>query len=182
MPDSTQSSDGVITRPSSKSVAQTIDGLRRLMADRGFTVFNVIDHSGVAGRAGVQMPDSKLVLFGKPAVGAAVMVAAPLAALDIPLKVLVWEDRNGAVSVSYTTHRGSWPGGTTSRVPCVRPSTRSRRSLRPTWCITCADQDGRRPPGDRRAISADPRLDPRRPALEPHHRPRGQEITSRYHS
>ena len=101
MPDSTQPSDGVITKPSSKSVAQTIDGLRRLMADRGFTVFNVIDHSGVAGRAGVQMPDSKLVMFGKPAAGAAVMLAAPLAALDIPLKVLVWEDRNGVVSVSY---------------------------------------------------------------------------------
>jgi uncharacterized protein (DUF302 family) len=103
MLDSTQSSDGVITKPSSKSVAQTIDGLRRLIADRGFAVFNVIDHSGVAERAGVQMPDSKLVMFGKPAVGAAVMLAAPLAALDIPLKVLVWEDRNGAVSVSYNS-------------------------------------------------------------------------------
>jgi hypothetical protein len=78
MPDSTQSSDGVITKPSSKSVPQTIDGLRRLIADRGFTVFNVIDHSGVAGRAGVQMPDSKLVMFGKPAAGAAVMLAARL--------------------------------------------------------------------------------------------------------
>jgi uncharacterized protein (DUF302 family) len=93
MLDSTQSSDGVITKPSSKSVPQTIDGLRRLIAD----------HSGVAERAGVQMPDSKLVMFGKPAVGAAVMLAAPLAALDIPLKVLVWEDRNGAVSVSYNS-------------------------------------------------------------------------------
>ena len=99
MPDSTQSSDGVITKPSSKSVPQTIDGLRRLIEDRGFTVFNVIDHSGVAERAGVQMPDSTLVMFGKPTVGAAVM----LAALDIPLKVLVWEDRNGAVSVSYNS-------------------------------------------------------------------------------
>ena len=103
MLDSKQSSDGVITKPSSKSVPQTIDGLRRLIADRGFTVFNVIDHSGVAERAGVQMPDSKLVMFGKSAVGAAVMLAAPLAALDIPLKVLVWEDRNGAVSVSYNS-------------------------------------------------------------------------------
>jgi uncharacterized protein (DUF302 family) len=103
MLDGTQSSDGVITKPSSKSVPQTIDGLRRLIADRGFTVFNVIDHSGVAGRAGVQMPDSKLVMFGKPAAGAAVMLAAPLAALDIPLKVLVWEDRDGAVSVSYNS-------------------------------------------------------------------------------
>ena len=101
MLDSTQSSDGVITKPSSKSVAQTIDELRRLISDRGFTVFNVIDHSGVAARAGVQMPDSKLVMFGKPTVGAAEMLAAPLAALDIPLKVLVWEDKNGAVSVSY---------------------------------------------------------------------------------
>jgi uncharacterized protein (DUF302 family) len=105
MLDSTQSSDTVITKPSSKSVAQTIEGLRSVIADRGFTVFNVIDHSGIAERAGVQMPDSKLVMFGKPAVGAAVMVAAPLAALDIPLKVLVWEDRNGAVSVSYNSPR-----------------------------------------------------------------------------
>src|SRR6201995_4367173 len=84
MPASTQSSDGVITKSSSKSVQQTIDELKRLMADRGFTVFNVIDHSGVAERAGVQMPDSKLVLFGKPNVGAAVMVAAPLCGLRHP--------------------------------------------------------------------------------------------------
>ena len=103
MPDSALSSDGVITRPSSESVAQTIDKLKGVIADRGFTVFNVIDHRGVAERAGVQMPDSKLIMFGKPAVGAGVMVAAPLAALDMPLKILVWEDGNGAVSVSYNS-------------------------------------------------------------------------------
>jgi uncharacterized protein (DUF302 family) len=66
-------------------------------------VFNVIDHRGVAERAGVQMPDSKLVMFGKPTVGATVMLAAPLAGLDIPLKVLVWEGANGAVAVSYNS-------------------------------------------------------------------------------
>ena len=98
-----QSSDTVITKVSSTSVAETVDRLRRLMADRGFTVFNVIDHSGVAERAGVQMPESKLVMFGKPTVGAAVMLAAPLAASDIPLKVLVWEGANGAVAVSYNS-------------------------------------------------------------------------------
>ena len=103
MLDNPQSSAGIITKSSTKPVAQTVDRLKRVMEDRGFTVFNVIDHSGVAERAGVQMPDSKLVMFGKPTVGAAVMVAAPLAALDIPLKVLVWEDRNGAVSVSYNS-------------------------------------------------------------------------------
>jgi uncharacterized protein (DUF302 family) len=103
MLDSTQSSDGVITKLSSKSVAQTIDRLTGVLGERGFTLFRVIDHSGTAERAGVQMPDSKLVLFGKPAVGAAVMVAAPLAGLEFPLKVLVWEDRSGAVSVSYNS-------------------------------------------------------------------------------
>jgi uncharacterized protein (DUF302 family) len=103
MPDSAQSSAGVISKLSGRSVAETVDRLGRLMEDRGFTVFNVIDHRGVAERAGVQMPDSKLVMFGKPTVGAAVMLAAPLAALDIPLKVLVWEDENGAVSVSYNS-------------------------------------------------------------------------------
>lgn len=103
MVDSTKPSDGVITKPSSMSVTETIAGLKRVMADRGFTLFNVIDHSGVAERAGVQIPDSKLVMFGKPAVGASVMLAAPLAALDIPLKVLVWEDSKGAVAVSYNS-------------------------------------------------------------------------------
>jgi uncharacterized protein (DUF302 family) len=103
MPDSVQSSAGVITKVSGKSVAETVDRLKRLIEDRGFTVFRVIDHSSTAERVGVQMPDSKLVMFGKPTVGAAVMVAAPLAGLDLPLKVLVWEDGNGAVSVSYNS-------------------------------------------------------------------------------
>jgi uncharacterized protein (DUF302 family) len=94
---------GIITKLSGQSVAETVDRLKRVMEDRDFTVFNVIDHSGVAERAGVQMPDSKLVMFGKPTVGATVMVAEPLAGLDIPLKVLVWEGVNGAVSVSYNS-------------------------------------------------------------------------------
>src|SRR5262249_5659487 len=83
--------------------AETVDRLKRIIADRGFTLFRVIDHSGTAERVGVQMPDSKLVMFGNPAKGAAVMLAAPLTALDLPLKVLVWEDGNGLVSVSYNS-------------------------------------------------------------------------------
>ena len=129
MLDNPQSSAGIITKHSSQSVAETVDRLRRLIEDRGFTLFRVIDHSGTAERVGVQMPESKLVMFGKPTVGASVMLAAPPAGLDFPLKVLVWEDGNGAVSVSYNSP-GSWPSGTTSRVPCVRPSTQLSRSLR----------------------------------------------------
>jgi uncharacterized protein (DUF302 family) len=101
MPDNTQSSAGIITKHTSESVAQTVDRLTRAIADRGFTLFRVIDHSGTAEKAGVRMPESKLVMFGKPTVGASVMLASPLAGLDLPLKALVWEDRNGAVSVSY---------------------------------------------------------------------------------
>jgi uncharacterized protein (DUF302 family) len=93
----------VITKSSNRSVAETIDQVKRVIADRDFTLFRVIDHSGTADGVGVQMPDSKLVMFGNPAKGASVMAAAPLAGLDIPLKVLVWEDGNGAVSVSYNS-------------------------------------------------------------------------------
>jgi len=64
-----------------------------VIADRGFTLFRVIDHSGTAERVGVQMPDPKLVMFGKPTVGAAVMLAAPLAGLDFPLKC--WSGTTG---------------------------------------------------------------------------------------
>ena len=103
MLDDPQSSAGIITKHSSESVAQTVDRLKRLIEDRGFTLFRVIDHSGTAERVGVQMPESKLGMFGKPAVGAEVMVAAPTAGLDLPLKMLVSEDRNGAVSVSYNS-------------------------------------------------------------------------------
>jgi len=99
--ESAQSS--VITKSSSRSVAETVDRVQRFLADRGFALFRVIDHSGTAAGVGVQMPDSKLVMFGNPAKGATVMLAAPLAALDLPLRVLVWEDGDGAVSVSYNS-------------------------------------------------------------------------------
>jgi uncharacterized protein (DUF302 family) len=91
----------VTTKLSNRSVAETVDRLTSSLAARGFTLFRVIDHSGTAEGVGVQMPDSKLVMFGNPSKGAAVMLAAPLAALDLPLRVLVWEDGNGVVSVSY---------------------------------------------------------------------------------
>jgi uncharacterized protein (DUF302 family) len=101
--DNPKTSTGISTKRSSDSVAQTVDRLKDVIEDRGFTLFRVIDHSGTAAQVGVQMPDSKLVMFGKPAVGATLMLAAPLAALDLPLKVLVWQDANGAVSVSYNS-------------------------------------------------------------------------------
>ena len=101
MSESAQSS--VVTKLSSRSVAETVERLEQSIDARGFKLFRVIDHSGTAEQVGVQMPDSKLVMFGNPPKGAVVMLAAPLAALDLPLRVLVWEDGNGAVSVSYNS-------------------------------------------------------------------------------
>ena len=87
----------VITRSSRRSVAETVDRLKRVIADRGFTLFRVIDHSGTAEGVGVQMPDSKLVMFGNPAKGAAVMLAAPLAGTLFTILILLSEIPNTIV-------------------------------------------------------------------------------------
>jgi uncharacterized protein (DUF302 family) len=93
---------GVATKPSPRSVADTVSRLTTLLASKGIKVFAVIDHSGEAEELGLQLRDTKLVIFGNPQAGTPVMVAAPLAALDLPLKVLVWSDE-GQTKVSYTT-------------------------------------------------------------------------------
>jgi uncharacterized protein (DUF302 family) len=95
--------EGVVTKASSRSVAETVERLRRLIDEKGLVLFAVIDHSGAAIGAGLEMPDTKLVIFGSPVAGTPVMVAAPLAALDLPLKLLVWQDGYGAVWVSYNS-------------------------------------------------------------------------------
>jgi len=97
------SSEGVVTKGSPRGVDETVRRLISLLDDRDLTVFSVVDHSGEAKSVGLQMPDTKLVIFGSPAAGTPVMVAAPLAALDLPLKVLVWADSRGATSVSYNS-------------------------------------------------------------------------------
>src|SRR5260370_34135731 len=101
MSNSSSKGTAIITKHSSKSVAQTVDRLTGVIADRGFTLFRVIDHSGTADRVGVQMPDSKLVMFGKPTVGAAVMLAGPLAGFDLPLQGVGLEGGEGTVPVRY---------------------------------------------------------------------------------
>ena len=91
----------VVTKASAGTVAETVDRLTALLAARGLKVFDVIDHSGEAAANGLELRDTKVVIFGSPAAGTPVMEAAPLAALDLPLKVLVWDD-GGATKVSYT--------------------------------------------------------------------------------
>ena len=84
--------DHVVTKPSPWSVDDSVSRLSAIVAERGMKLFAVIDHSGEAKAAGLQLRDTKVVIFGSPQAGTPVMQAAPLAALDLPLKVLVWAD------------------------------------------------------------------------------------------
>jgi uncharacterized protein (DUF302 family) len=95
--------DRIVTKPSPYSVGETVRRLTKTIEDKGLTLFAVIDHSGEAQRIGLQMPDTKLVIFGSPAAGTPVMLASPFAALDLPLKVLVSEEADGKTSVSYAS-------------------------------------------------------------------------------
>jgi uncharacterized protein (DUF302 family) len=82
-------------------VADTVARLSALIAEKGVTLFGVIDHSGEAHVRGLDLRDTKVVMFGNPEGGTPVMQARPLAALDLPLKVLVWDD-GGKTKITYT--------------------------------------------------------------------------------
>ena len=98
--DSTPGEPGVVTKVSPRSVADTVSRLTELCAAKGLKVFGVIDQRAAASDVGLELRETTLVLFGSPAAGTPVMVAAPLSALDLPLKVLIWSD-NGQTKVSY---------------------------------------------------------------------------------
>jgi len=93
--------EGVVTKASPRGVEETLERLTGLITDKGLKLFAVVDHSGEAQQVGLDMPNTKLVLFGSPTAGTPVMLEAPLAALDLPLKVLVQADADGATWVSY---------------------------------------------------------------------------------
>jgi uncharacterized protein (DUF302 family) len=91
----------VITKESPRSVPDTVARLASLVEAKGMKVFAVVDHSGEAERIGLELRDTKVVMFGSPTAGTPVMVASPLAALDLPLKALIWADGT-QTKVSYT--------------------------------------------------------------------------------
>ena len=92
--------EDVLTKLSPWSLDDTVARLLSVVAARGMKVFAIVDHGGEARNVGLELRDSKIVIFGSPLAGTPVMVAAPLAALDLPLRVLVWAD-GGQTKVSY---------------------------------------------------------------------------------
>ena len=91
----------VVTKLSPWSVGDTVARLRAVIAARGMKLFAVIDHSGEAAGRGLRLRETTVVLFGSPQAGTPVIAAAPLAALDLPLRVLVWADGH-QTKISYT--------------------------------------------------------------------------------
>ena len=99
-----QSQDnGIINLASNYPVEQTVENLRKILAAKGIALFALIDHSGEAEKAGLHMRPTKLLIFGNPKGGTPLMVAAPSIAIDLPLKILVWEDDAGKAWLSYNT-------------------------------------------------------------------------------
>ncbi len=95
-----ESEAGVVTKVSPRSFADTVKRLTDLLAGKNVKVFDVIDQRAAAREAGLDLRDTTLVIFGSPAAGTPVMDAFPLSALDLPLKVLIWDDA-GQTKVSY---------------------------------------------------------------------------------
>ena len=93
---------GVVTKASPRPAGDTVARLVELLGAKGIKVFAVIDQQAEARAVGLELRETTLVIFGNPAAGTAVMVATPLAALDLPLKVLVWAEPDGGTFVSYT--------------------------------------------------------------------------------
>jgi uncharacterized protein (DUF302 family)/uncharacterized membrane protein YidH (DUF202 family) len=94
---------GIIDKPSNHSVDQTVERLKGILEAKGVTLFALVDHSGEAAKVGMTMRPTKLLVFGSPKAGTPLMVAAPSIAIDLPLKILVSEDSNGKVWLSYNS-------------------------------------------------------------------------------
>jgi uncharacterized protein (DUF302 family) len=103
MTPSAPASNGIVDTPSNHSVEQTVEKVKAILQAKGLTLFAFVDHSGEAEKVGLKMRPTKLLIFGSPKGGTPVMVAAPGIAIDLPLKILVWEDAQGKVWVSHNS-------------------------------------------------------------------------------
>jgi uncharacterized protein (DUF302 family) len=94
---------GMVHLPTSKSVEDVLRKLQTILESKGVPVFALVDHSGEAAKVGMEMRPTKLLIFGNPKGGTPLMLAAPTIAIDLPLKILIWEDGPGKTWVTYNT-------------------------------------------------------------------------------
>ena len=98
-----QKEEGIVKIASHHSVDETVDKLTTILKSKGVTLFALVDHSGEAEKVGLKMPPTKLLIFGNPKGGTPLMLASPSVAIDLPLKILVAEDSQGKVWISYNS-------------------------------------------------------------------------------
>jgi len=99
----TSAENGIVRIPGNHPVDDTVAKLAGILQTKGVKLFVVVDHSGEAASAGLQMPNTKLLIFGNPKAGTQLMLASPSVALDFPLKILVAEDAAGKTWISYNS-------------------------------------------------------------------------------
>ncbi len=97
--------DGVINVPSNFNVEETANRLERILKEKGMTIFNRIKHSEGAGKVGIELRDTELILFGNPKVGSPLIKCEQNVAIDLPQKALIWKDDKGNVTISYNSPR-----------------------------------------------------------------------------
>ena len=95
--------EGLVTRACRHSVEETLERLQGMLRAKDVTVFALVDHSGEAKKAGMTMRPTKLLIFGDPKAGTPLMIASPSTAIDLPLKILLWEDGDGHTWLTYNT-------------------------------------------------------------------------------
>jgi uncharacterized protein (DUF302 family) len=93
--------NGIVCKKSKHSVDETVEKLKATLEAKGVTLFALVDHSGEAQKVGLAMPPTKLLIFGSPKGGTPIMLASPSVAIDLPLKILVAQDKDGTVNVCY---------------------------------------------------------------------------------
>ena len=95
--------NGIVNVPSNHPVDKTVEELKAMLQAKGVALFALVDHSGEAEKVGLKMPPTKLLIFGSPKAGTPLMLAAPSIAIDLPLKILVSQDADGEVWISYNS-------------------------------------------------------------------------------
>src|SRR5262249_30698979 len=94
---------GLVDKPSTHSVDETVDKLKNILEAKGVRLFALVDHSGEAEKVGMKMRPTKLLILGSPQAGTPLMLASPSIAIDLPLKILVWQDEKDKVWMSYNS-------------------------------------------------------------------------------
>jgi uncharacterized protein (DUF302 family) len=98
-----QKEEGIVKIPSHHSVDQTVGKLKTILQAKGVMLFALVDHSGEEEKVGLKMPPTKLLIFGNPKGGTPLMLASPSVAIDLPIKILIAEDSQGRVWISYNS-------------------------------------------------------------------------------